>query len=162
MICLHPNATEPKRWRVESKALNEQKYFSFEKYGSQSSALAAAKAYSKKLKDRKRFKDLRLDLDVNRLFNDSGDVRGLSLYKSRGVWTLKAQCTKNHKQISTTRSLKNKTLRDAFDEVCAWIIKTKEIDCTKSIQRELFKSYCLFESLNSDKIQAVRSEQLIK
>lgn len=162
MICLHPNTTEPKRWRVQSKTLNEQKYFSFIEYGSQSSALAAAKAYSEKLNERKRFKHLRLDLDVNRLFNENGHVRGLSLFKSKNQWVLKAQCTKNHKQISTSRSLKNKTLRDAFDEVCEWIIKTKEIDCTKSIQRELFKSYCLFESLNSDKIQAVRSEQLIK
>ncbi|WP_269149687.1 hypothetical protein [Vibrio anguillarum] len=42
MLHLHPNKSNPERWRVQDKSLNEQVYFPFAKYGSKEAAFSAA------------------------------------------------------------------------------------------------------------------------
>ncbi|HAS4037866.1 TPA: hypothetical protein I6696_003543 [Vibrio cholerae] len=49
MIYLHPNKSEPLRWRVQDKALKEQAYFSFSHYGSKDAAKSAANKFAEKL-----------------------------------------------------------------------------------------------------------------
>lgn len=140
-IHLHPNKLEPKRWRVQDKALNEQVYFPFSKYGSKEAAKLAAKEFDEKLKLRRVARAERLKLDYNRLFDKNGCVRGLSIRKKNGQLMLVAQVTKNRKQKKNSRTLHNRSLYQAFIELASWIVDEKDIELTTEIKIELKNSY---------------------
>jgi hypothetical protein len=146
MIRLHPNTETATSYRVQSKKLKEQRYFPFKKYGGQEKAEAAAEKFEEELNKRKQAAELRSELDVNKLFDEYGNVKGLGFVNSskRGK-LIKAQFTLDGRQRSNTRLLANITLRDAYDELCAWIILKKDIEPTREIKIKLNKAFKLFE-----------------
>lgn len=150
-LYLHPNKNEPKRWKVQDKVLGVQKYFSFSEFGSQQAALVEAHKFIDNVRERRKARSLRMSLGLNQLFHENGMVRGLVVVEREGQLIVKLQFTKDGKQISNSRSLNNRTLRDAFDELCDWFIESKGICRTREIQLELRKSFTLFERVYKDK-----------
>ncbi len=69
-IMLHPSKATPKRFRVQDKVLGIQKYFSLDKKNE------ADKFWQECLNKRK-YRQLRLELPINQIFNEDGSVKGL-------------------------------------------------------------------------------------
>ncbi len=69
-IMLHPSRETPKRFRVQDKLLGIQKYFSLDKKHE------AEKCWQECLEKRK-YRDMRLELPINQIFNKDGSVKGL-------------------------------------------------------------------------------------
>lgn len=152
MIYLHPNKSEPLRWRVQDKALKEQAYFSFSHYGSKDAAKSAANKFAEKLRKRRIARNERLNLDYNRLFDEKGFVRGMSFREKNGQLFLVAQATKHGKQKKNTRTLHNRTLYQAFTELSDWIMQIKDIEPTIEIKIDLKKSYRMLRNIQSNQI----------
>ncbi|MEF2482200.1 hypothetical protein V4D09_02710 [Vibrio mimicus] len=156
MICPHPSKNNPVRWRVQDKVLQEQKYFSFAQFGSKERAWFEAVKFSERLKMRRKARELRLSLDLNQLFDEYGRVRGVFFTKSNGRVILKAQFTQAGKQVSNTRTLHNRSLRDAYDELCDWLLESKDLKLTLDMKRLLVRSYRQFEMANQTQVSGRR------
>ena len=153
MICLHPTKENPTSWRLQDKKLNVQEYFPFKRHGSQKLALAAVKARDKELNKRRLAAKLRSEIDSNLLFDCMGNVKGLSVMVSskRGV-IVKAQATINGKQKSNTRLISNRSPKEAFDELAAWLMKEKGIKSNVHLKHDLKAAYLLFMQRNKHKL----------
>ncbi|AZS26254.1 hypothetical protein DYL72_15205 [Vibrio anguillarum] len=87
----------------------------------------------------------RLALDYNRMFNENGLVRGLSIYPHKGKLVLSAQFMVNRKLSKKSRTLHNRSLFDGFNELCHWLMKSKNIDPSLDIKRQFKPSFLLLK-----------------
>ena len=82
-VMLYPNKTDPKGYRVQDKILNINEYFPFSAHKNKDSqkskdkALELANDRQLELNERRKYRELRLNLDINKLFNEDGSVIGL-------------------------------------------------------------------------------------
>lgn len=146
MYCLHPSKDNPTSWRLEYKSLSVQEYFSFKKFGSESKAKKAMLIRDKELAKRKRAAELRTELDINLVFDDYGNVKGLGFVNSskNGLFA-KMQVTINGKQRSNTRTLHNRSVGEAFDELVLWRMEQLNIKPSLDIKRQLKMARKMFE-----------------
>lgn len=146
MYCLHPSTKNPTCWRLEYKSLGVQEYFSFKRFGSQAKAKKAMLIRDKELAKRKRAAELRTELDINLMFDDYGNVKGLGFVNSskNGLYA-KMQVTINGKQRSNTRTLHNRSAGVAFDELVNWRMSELHIKATMDIRRQLKMARKMFE-----------------
>ncbi len=146
MYCLHPTKENPTSWRLEHKSLNVQEYFPFKRHGSKEAALLAVIQRDEELQPRLKAKELRKELGINQMFDESGNLKGISISKSekRGI-LVKMQLTANGKQIGTDRRTKANDLIDIFNGLARWRMEKLGINSNLEIRRELQSSFRLFE-----------------
>ncbi len=78
-ILLHPNKTNPQRYRVWDRETKTQKYFPLTEEGRR-----AAENFEAKVAEIKKARSLSRDLSVNKLFADDGSVKGMKrVYRKR-------------------------------------------------------------------------------
>ncbi|ARR10566.1 unknow (plasmid) [Vibrio campbellii] len=155
MICLHPNKEDPRAWRVQDKVLKEQIYFYFCRYGSKDLARVEAEKCQDDFNKRRHARAMRLELDMNKLFDENGAVRGLGVTRSRGNTVLKAQFTLERKQVSTTRTLHNRSVREAFDSLVVWLAEAKGVELTHDLKRMSRNAFRTFEIEHKEKLSEV-------
>lgn len=99
---------------------------------------------------------LRQELDFNCMFDEAGSVKGLGVVVSarRGI-LLKMQLNHNGKQIGNTRTLSNRDLRDAYNELVQWRMDKLVIKPNVEIKRQLVESYKIFEATYKSKLAKV-------
>jgi len=73
----HPNALNPKRYRVQDKIFGVQEYFSKSNFGTLRKAKLAAEKRQAELDVKRSYREKRLQLDFNKIFYDDGSVIGL-------------------------------------------------------------------------------------
>ncbi|WCP84174.1 hypothetical protein PQE20_27095 (plasmid) [Vibrio harveyi] len=152
---MHPNKEDPRAWRAQDKVLKEQKYFYFSRYGSKELAHVEAKKCQHDFGKRRQARALRLQLDMNQLFDENGAVRGLGVTRTNGQVLLKAQCTLDRKQVSTTRTLHNRSVREAFESLVIWLAKAKGVELTHDLNRMSLSAFRTFEIEHKAKLSEV-------
>lgn len=75
-IMLHPNKENPQRYRVFDKETSTQAYYSFSKYG-EKKAKQLAQEHEDRVQQKKLMRSLIANLDINKIFDDDGSVKGL-------------------------------------------------------------------------------------
>lgn len=156
MICLHPNKEDPRAWRVQDKVLGEQKYFYFCRYGSKDLARVEAEKCQDDFNKRRKARAMRLQLDMNQLFDENGAVRGLGVTRAkRVILVLKGQCMIDGKQQSTTRTLHNRSVREAFDSLVVWLAEAKGVELTHDLKRMSRNAFRAFEIEHKEKLSGV-------
>ncbi|CAA0091787.1 Uncharacterised protein [BD1-7 clade bacterium] len=149
-VMLHPNKTEPKRYRVFDRETGTQKYFPLTTDGRQ-----AAEALAGKVKENKRFKQLQRDLGINKMFRDDGLIRGMDRkyrarkgYKPYEYFSLYA----NRKQTEITIDCRG--FDDAYNLAVDWLMEQQHIEPTHEIKLQLRKTRKLyFRSVAPEGIQ---------
>lgn len=148
-VMIYPNRLTPKGWRVQDKVLRENRYFPISKHGSLEVAKKKAEQFEATLIKRRYFREMRLNLDVNKIFRPDGTVIGLSVTikktKEGTIAILKAQITVEGKQISTNRRLNNKVFQEQFVSITNWILEKKCIMPTSEIKSMLKESMPLYK-----------------
>lgn len=65
---------------------------------------------------------------------------------------LKAQPLIDGKQVSTTRTISNRSIQDTYNELAIWVIEKRKIKLNEKIKRQLKLSFPLFEEKYKDKL----------
>lgn len=76
----HPNKTNPERFRVLDKELKIQKYFSIKQHGL-AKAKKLAEEFQQTIDKKKRYRQLKRDLGINKLFREDGSIKGVKRIK---------------------------------------------------------------------------------
>ncbi|NAX32007.1 hypothetical protein CAG63_18340 [Vibrio sp. V37_P2S8PM304] len=138
-LMLHPNKENPTSYRLQDKTLNVQLYFPFKKHGSMANAKRAAEIAEKKVFERRKFRSMRFEIAINKLFYPDGRIIGLRLgqkiINGQKKRRLIAQITVDGKQIKTDRSLENKNFHTTYNSIVEWILDKRGIDKTIEIEQ---------------------------
>lgn len=119
-LMLYPNKMKPLAYRIQCKALKENKYFFFKQYGGRENAYKEASLSVDKLIYRLRAKRLREELPINTLFNEDGTIKGLTTYflQKTGHLSVVIKAKDNGRtKVIAERSLKTNKLVDSVDEL---------------------------------------------
>ena len=74
-VMLYPNKKDPMGYRVQDKIFKVNDYFPFSQHGDK--AFEKAETRQSQLDQNRKFRNMRLDLGINKIFKDSGEVIGL-------------------------------------------------------------------------------------
>jgi hypothetical protein len=126
----HPNKQNIKRYRVQDKILGIQEYFSIAKYGDKAKILAEKR--QEEISQKRIYRQIRMQLDINRIFNPDGTVKGLKRTlknKSGSIkQVLQIQIRVNGKQKKTDITIDNKTFKQAYLLAQNKILELRKID----------------------------------
>ena len=150
MIYPYPNKVNPTSWRVQCKKLNIQEYFPFKRYGSDIAALLEAIYRVEEIN--KELKKLKPRTNVAILFTKEGHFKDIGVVCGKQGIVLKAQPLIDGKQVSTTRTISNRSVQDAYNELAIWIMEKRNIKLNPKIKRQLKLSFPLFEEKYKDKL----------
>lgn len=134
-ILLHPNKLNPERYRVWDKELKVQRYFPLTKAGR-----VEAEKCNDRVSERKRARRLSRELDMNRLFDDKGCIRGLRrLYRvrpGRKSYECLKVCIRTDKNKSEYRelSLEIRSFDKAFELCMNWLIEKHDISLSRDLK----------------------------
>lgn len=131
-VMAHPNALNPKRYRVQDKIFGVQEYFSKSKFGTLEKAKLAAEKRQTELDVKRSYREKRLQLDFNKIFYDDGSIIGLrrTLKKrtNKTVEIFYIQIGVNGKQIKTQVTITNKTFHHAYKLAQNKILEIRNIE----------------------------------
>lgn len=132
-VMLHPSKAAPKRFRVQDKILGIQKYFSLDK------ELQANKYWQECLEKRK-YRQLRQELPINKIFNENGSIKGLKRSirnrKDRPSYEcFEIQINTIFGQKKTEIILANKKFEDVYKQVQDKILLMLNIERTYEITK---------------------------
>lgn len=132
-ILAHPSKQNVKRYRVQDKVLGIQEYFSISQYGDK--AYKFAEIRQKKLDKIRMLRNIRLNLDINKIFYPDGSIIGLKRStrnrKQKLVEIFKIQVGISGKQKNTDVTITNRTFQDAYN------IAQKKILSLRNIKQSL-------------------------
>ena len=132
-IMLHPSKADPQRFRVQDKLLGIQKYFSLD------NEVQANKCWQQCLEKRK-YRQLRQELSINRLFNEDGSVKGLKRSirhrKDRPSYEcFEIQVSTTFGQKKTEITVANKKFEDVYRQTQDKILALLNIERTYEITK---------------------------
>lgn len=137
-VMLHPNKSNPERYRVFDRYLGIQEYFSIAKLGPQK-AKKLAYERQKEIDEKRKLADLRAELAINKLFDEEGRVKGLRRVKRvregrKDAEYLSIQVTvkpkvQKHKEIS----LMNRTFDEGYHLAQALLLDLHGLERTPEI-----------------------------
>jgi len=134
-VMAHPNRQNIKRYRVQDKVLGIQEYFSIAKYGGKARILAEKR--QKEISQKRLYRQIRMQLDINKIFHPDGTVIGLKRTlknKSGSIKkVLQIQISVNGKQKKTDITIDNKTFRQAYLKAQNKILEIREIEHSSEI-----------------------------
>lgn len=138
-IMYHPTQENPERLRVWDRELKEQKYFSIKKLG-EKKARKQAEAYQKELDTKKKMRQLKRELPMQKLFNEDGSVKGL-FRKSRirpgrkESHFLSMQITsETNGRVWKEIALGRRTFEAAYKLATDWLLEQHGIESTLEIR----------------------------
>ncbi len=135
----HPNKENPERYRVQDKVLGVQKYFSIAKYGEK--ALSMAEEYQQQLNEKRKYREIRLNLGINKLFDSNGSVRGLSRRTRKRKGRADYDClaiqvtVEKNVQKGTEIVLNGKKFEDAYRQAQDALLKLHNLERTPEITK---------------------------
>tara|TARA_R110002072_G_scaffold298269_2_gene471978 strand:+ start:26368 stop:26808 length:441 start_codon:yes stop_codon:yes gene_type:complete len=133
---LHPNKTEPQRYRVWDREMNIQRYFPLTKVGKQ-----AAYELDSKVSAAKNAKILISQLGINKLFAQNGSVIGLKrkyrIRKDRASYECFClyACGKQTEFVINSQNFEN-----AFNKSVNWLLDKHGIAATFEIKQMFRKA----------------------
>lgn len=130
---LHPSSETPKRYRVQDKILGVQKYFSLNKK-------VEAHQFLQECLEKRKFRSLRKELPINRIFNEDGSVKGLKRKIRKrsdrpSYECLEVQIKTKAGQKKTEITLAHKKFDDAYKQAQNKILSMLDIDRTYEITK---------------------------
>lgn len=139
-IMAHPSRQNIKRYRVQDKVLGIQEYFSIAKYGNKAKILAEKR--QKEISQKRLYRKLRMQLDINKIFHQDGTVIGLKRIMKVKSGSLKSvffiQISMNGKQKKTDITIDNKTFEQAYLKAQNKILALRGIEHSPEISK-MFK-----------------------
>jgi len=139
-VMAHPNKQNIKRYRVQDKVLGIQEYFSIAKYGDKAKILAEKR--QKEISQKRLYRKIRMELDINKIFHPDGTVIGLKRTSKNKSGSIKSifhiQIHVNGKQKKTDITIDNKTFEQAYLKAQNKILELREIEHSLEI-KQMFK-----------------------
>lgn len=140
-VMAHPSKENVQRYRVQDKVLGIQEYFSIAKHGEKARALAERR--QKEIARKRHLRQIRMQLDINKIFNADGTVIGLKrTFKNKSGAIkdiLHIQITVNGKQKKTDITVENKTFKQAYKQAQDKILALRGIEPSVEIT-EMFNN----------------------
>jgi hypothetical protein len=134
-VMAHPSRQNIKRYRVQDKVLGIQEYFSVAKYGDKAKILAEKR--QEEISQKRLYRQIRMQLDINKIFHPDGTVIGLkrTLKNKSGSMkkVLQIQIRVNGKQKKTDITIDNKTFEQAYLKAQNKILELREIEHSPEI-----------------------------
>jgi len=134
-VMAHPNKQNIKRYRVQDKVLGIQEYFSISKYGNKAKTLAEKR--QKDISQKRLYRQIRMQLDINKIFHPDGTVIGLKRALKNKSGTIKnilhIQISIKGKQKKTDITINNKTFEQAYLKAQNKILELREIEHSPEI-----------------------------
>ncbi|MDX1694704.1 MAG: hypothetical protein R3208_13135 [Ketobacteraceae bacterium] len=137
-VMLHPNKSNPERYRVFDRYLGIQEYFSITKLGPEK-AKTLAYARQEQIDKKRKMVRLKNELGVNKLFAEDGSVKGLRRVNRvregrKDAEYLSIQVTvapnvQKHKEIS----LMNRTFDEAYQLAQQHLLELHDLERTPEI-----------------------------
>ncbi|MCP5207890.1 MAG: hypothetical protein H7A01_11840 [Hahellaceae bacterium] len=134
-VLLHPNKTNPERYRVWDRETNTQKYFPLTKEGKRQ-----ANEFEAKVASIKKARALSRDLAINRLFAPDGSVRGLKRVYRKRRDRPSYECLALyacHRQTELT--IGKQGFEVTYKKAIAWLLEKYGLEETYEI-RQMFKA----------------------
>jgi len=145
----HPNKQNIKRYRVQDKVLGIQEYFSIAKFGDKAKILAEKR--QDEISQKRLYRKIRMQLDINKIFHPDGTVIGLKRTlknKSGSIKkVLQIQISVNGKQKKTDITIDNKTFAKAYLMAKNKILELREVEHCPEIT-EMFKKVARYYQYN--------------
>lgn len=132
-ILLHPSKEKPERYRVWDRGLKVQRYFPLTAKGKKS-----AENEEMRIQKRKRFKSIKDELSVNKLFDSDDNIKGLK----RKIRERDGLATYEYFALYACKKQSEITIGDSFDDAYQratdWLLEMHGIESTLEI-RLIFK-----------------------
>jgi len=148
-VMAHPNKQNIKRYRVQDKVLGIQEYFSIAKFGDKAKILAEKR--QDEISQKRLYRKIRMQLDINKIFHPDGTVIGLKRTlknKSGSIKkVLQIQISVNGKQKKTDITIDNKTFAKAYLMAKNKILELREVEHCPEIT-EMFKKVARYYQYN--------------
>jgi len=139
-VMAHPNRKNIKRYRVQDKVLGIQEYFSIAKYGDKAKILAEKR--QEEISQKRLYRQIRMQLDINKIFHCDGTVIGLKRTLKNKSGSIKKvlhiQISVNGTQKKTDITIDNKTFEQAYLKAQNKILELRGIEPSAEIT-EMFK-----------------------
>ncbi|MBA6263674.1 hypothetical protein [Colwellia sp. Bg11-12] len=139
-VMAHPNMQNVKRYRVQDKVFGIQEYFSIAKYGDKAKILAEKR--QEEISQKRLYRQIRMQLDINKIFHPDGTVIGLKRTLKNKSGSIKKilhiQISVNGKQKKTDITIDNKTFEQAYLKAQNKILELRKIKHSPEIT-EIFK-----------------------
>lgn len=127
---LYPNKEEAMGYRVQDKIFKVNEYFPFSKHGDD--AHEKAKTRQGQLDQNRKFRNMRINLDINQIFKKTGEVIGLKrttkVKNGKTVDVLFLQIGVDGKQKKTDISLENKTFDEGYKKIQEKILEWRGLE----------------------------------
>jgi hypothetical protein len=139
-VMAHPNMQNIKRYRVQDKVFGIQEYFSIAKHGDKAKILAEKR--QEEISQKRLYRQIRMQLDINKIFHPDGTVIGLKRTLKNKSGSIKKilhiQISVNGKQKKTDITIDNKTFEQAYLKAQNKILELRKIKNSPEIT-EIFK-----------------------
>ncbi|MBA6232870.1 MULTISPECIES: hypothetical protein [unclassified Colwellia] len=139
-VMAHPNIQNVKRYRIQDKVFGIQEYFSIAKHGDKAKILAEKR--QEEISQKRLYRQIRMQLDINKIFHPDGTVIGLKRTLKNKNGSIKKilhiQISVNGKQKKTDITIDNKTFEQAYLKAQNKILELRKIEHYLEIT-EIFK-----------------------
>lgn len=147
---LHPNKSNPQRYRVWDRETRTQKYFPLTSHGQKE-----AEIYQRQVEDIKKMRALSRELGVNKLFDEYGRVKGLKRKLRRRRDRPQYECLSIYAAGRQTEiNIDSRGFDDAFQRAWEWLLEQHEVEETlelRLMKRKARRHY--FQSVGEDGIE---------